>query len=179
MPSPRGGFGDDGWPPWASRFTSMRPLAARTLCECVPGGTSIDASCRGRAGSLTSTSVVPCGAFMCAMKATRPSTTTCPPPGQSKYPTCFTPLALAPSPLMSHLLPWHPPRPSLRHDLRPRRNQAAATAVAHPERGDVAPFGLARERDQRVAHDSRSPSSDPLSAHAAAVYQDSADWTGV
>src|SRR2546426_7250422 len=42
---------------------------------------------------------------MCAMKATRPSTTTCPPPGQSKYPTCFTPLALAPLPLMSRLLP--------------------------------------------------------------------------
>ena len=28
----------------ASRLTSIRPLAARTLCECVPGGTSIPAS---------------------------------------------------------------------------------------------------------------------------------------
>ena len=83
MPSPRGGFGD-GWPPWASRFTSMRPLAARTLCECVPVGTSIAASCRGFDGSLTSTIVVPWGAFMCATNATRPSTTTCPPPAQSK-----------------------------------------------------------------------------------------------
>src|SRR5215471_16549430 len=39
---------------------------------------------------------VPCGAFMWAMYATRPSTTTCPPPGQSKYPTCRSPCALAP-----------------------------------------------------------------------------------
>src|SRR5499427_9359780 len=38
---------------------------------------------------------VPCGAFMWAMYATRPSTTTCPPPGQSKYPTCRSPCALA------------------------------------------------------------------------------------
>src|SRR2546427_8853579 len=35
---------------------------------------------------------------MWAMKATRPSTTTCPPPGQSKYPTCFTPRAPVPLP---------------------------------------------------------------------------------
>jgi len=62
----------------------MRPLPARTLCECVPGSTSIEASWRGRDGSLTSTTVVPCGAFMCATNATRPSTTTCPPPAQSK-----------------------------------------------------------------------------------------------
>src|SRR5215471_6560827 len=38
---------------------------------------------------------VPCGAFMWAMYATRPSTTTCPPPGQSKYPTWRSPCALA------------------------------------------------------------------------------------
>src|SRR6266850_1964532 len=73
----------------------MSPLAARTLCECVPVGTSIDASCRGFAGSPTSTSVVPWGAFMWAMNATRPSTTTWPPPGQSKYATCFSPRAEA------------------------------------------------------------------------------------
>src|ERR1700730_17426016 len=73
----------------------MRPLPARTLCECVPGGTSSVASCLGAAGSLTSTSVVPCGARMCAMYATRPATTTWPPPGQSKYATCRSPCALA------------------------------------------------------------------------------------
>ncbi len=50
----------------ASRFTSMSPLAARTLWEWVCGGTSTVASVRGRAGSLTSTMLVPCGAFMCA-----------------------------------------------------------------------------------------------------------------
>src|SRR6266536_2649630 len=73
----------------------MRPWPARTLCECVPAGTSRVASCRGTAGSLTSTRVVPWGAFMCAMYATRPSTTTWPPPGQSKYPTWRRPSALA------------------------------------------------------------------------------------
>src|SRR6267142_1522890 len=70
MPRPRGAFGDDPWPPCASRFTSMRPLPARTLCECVPGGTSSAASSLGAAGSLTSTSVVPWGARMWAMYAT-------------------------------------------------------------------------------------------------------------
>src|SRR6266545_1153309 len=73
----------------------MRPLPARTLCECVPVGTSRVASGRGEAGSLTSTSVVPWGAFMCAMYATHPSTTTWPPPGQSKYATWRRPSALA------------------------------------------------------------------------------------
>ena len=81
-------------PPWnpgagrsagcASRFTSMTPLAARTLCECMPFGTSIVDRRRGFDGSLTSTIVVPSGACMWAMKATVPSTTTCPPPAQSK-----------------------------------------------------------------------------------------------
>src|SRR5204862_431880 len=68
----------------ASRLASMIPLTARTLWEWVFGGTSTADNWRGVAGSLTSTSVVPCGAFMWAMNATRPSTTTWPPPGQSK-----------------------------------------------------------------------------------------------
>jgi hypothetical protein len=51
----------------ASRFASMRPLAARTLWEWVPGGTSSAAICRGARGSATSTTLVPCGAFMWAM----------------------------------------------------------------------------------------------------------------
>ncbi len=80
-----------GCPPWPSRLTSMRPLTARTLWECVPGGTSSVASWRGDLGSLTSTRVVPWGAFMWAMQATRPSTTTWPPPGQSNQATCRTP----------------------------------------------------------------------------------------
>src|SRR5215470_10750752 len=78
----------------ASRFTTMRPLTARTLCEWVWVGTSTVANVRGRAGSLTSTMEVPCGAFMCAMYATVPSTETCPPPGQSSQATCFSPWVL-------------------------------------------------------------------------------------
>src|SRR2546425_1234735 len=158
MPSPRGGFGDDGWPPWASRFTSMRPLAARTLCECVPGGTSIDASCRGLAGSLTSTTVVPCGAFMCAMKATRPSTTTCPPPGQSKYPTCFTPLALAPLPLMSRLLPLAAAsslasgRPQVASPFSGRGDGRANGPGDQPEKLQHPPEIRPAELDEGVAH---------------------------
>src|SRR5947207_14389816 len=73
----------------------MSPRAARTLWEWVPGGTSRVARRRGAAGSPTSTSVLPWGAFMWAMNATRPSTTTWPPPGQSKYATCFSPRAEA------------------------------------------------------------------------------------
>src|SRR5687767_10739086 len=84
----------DAWPPWPSRLTSMSPLTARTLWECVPAGTSRWASWRGVLGSRTSTSVVPCGAFMWATYATRPSTTTCPPPGQSNHATCRTPWTL-------------------------------------------------------------------------------------
>ncbi len=50
----------------------------------MPFGTSIVDRRRGFDGSLTSTMVVPSGACMWAMKATVPSTTTCPPPAQSK-----------------------------------------------------------------------------------------------
>ena len=39
----------------------MRPLAARTLWECVPAGTLERRGWRGALGSLTSTSVVPSG----------------------------------------------------------------------------------------------------------------------
>ena len=45
----------------------MSSLATRTLCEWVWGGTSTAASVRGRVGSLTSTMLVPWGAFMWAM----------------------------------------------------------------------------------------------------------------
>src|SRR5262249_36957879 len=95
MPSPLRAPADGCCAGWASRLTSMRPFAARTLWEGVPAGIPRVASCRGDFGSLTSTMDVPCGAFMWAMYATRPSTTTCPPPGQSKYPTWRSPCALA------------------------------------------------------------------------------------
>ena len=72
----------------------MSPLATRTLCECVSGGTSTVASVRGRAGSLTSTMLVPWGAFMWAMYAVVPSTETWPPPGQSSQATCLMPCTL-------------------------------------------------------------------------------------
>src|SRR5262249_49534031 len=95
MPSPLRAPGDGFCAGWASRLTTMRPFDARTLCECVPAGISRLASCRGDFGSLTATMDVPWGAFIWGGEAARPSTTTCPPPGQSKYPTCRSPCALA------------------------------------------------------------------------------------
>ena len=60
----------------ASRLTSITSFITRTLCECTSGGIVSSASLRGLAGSATSTIVVPCGAFMCAMYAVVPLTTT-------------------------------------------------------------------------------------------------------
>ncbi len=47
-----------------SRLTTMMSLATRTLCECSPGGMSIDATIFGFAGSETSSTDVPCGGCM-------------------------------------------------------------------------------------------------------------------
>src|SRR6266852_7982321 len=91
------------------------------------------------------------------MKATRPSTTTCPPPGQSKYPTCFTPRAPVPLPLMSYPLPWHPPRPRLvttsgrvtssgRSDGGTNGRRDQSEKLQHPP--EIRPAKL----DERVAH---------------------------
>ena len=71
----------------------MTPSIARTLCEWMADGIVTSASFRGLVGSLTSTTVVPCGGAMWAMNAVVPLTTTCPPPGQSKYPTVLIPFA--------------------------------------------------------------------------------------
>src|SRR5262249_58197001 len=95
MPSPPRTPPSGGVRGAASRLTSMTSFITRTLCEWMSAGMVISASLRGFAGSLTSTIVVPCGAFMCAMYAVRPLTTTWPPPGQSKYPTGLMPRACA------------------------------------------------------------------------------------
>src|SRR3989449_1686587 len=95
---------------------------------------------------------------MCAMKATRPSTTTCPPPGQSKYPTCFTPLALAPLPLMSRLLPLAAAsslasgRPQVASPFSGRGDGRANGPGDQPEKLQHPPEIRPAELDEGVAH---------------------------
>jgi len=48
-----------------SRLVTMMSFATRTLWECSPGGMSIEAMTFGFAGSVTSTTDVPCGGCMC------------------------------------------------------------------------------------------------------------------
>jgi len=83
-PEPGAGVGAGRLARNGSRFVSMTPSTARTLCEWMPVGIVTSASLRGFVGSLTSTMLVPCGGAMWAMNAVVPLTTTWPPPGQSK-----------------------------------------------------------------------------------------------